>query len=117
MIAKELRCNNYVDFMGVVRKVTPMFILEQRQSDLANQEYLKPIPLTEDWLLRMGFERQEENNSYQLDTNFGVSFWGRDGVINTYCESNEFGNEMKYVHEIQNRFHSLSGAQELTIKE
>lgn len=86
------------------------------QMMVEGQAEFDPIPLTEESLLRLGFEYYKSNNSHQLDTPFGVSFWGRNGIINTYCESDECGNEMTYVHEVQNRYYSLSSGQELEFK-
>ena len=78
-------------------------------------DYLQPIPLTEQILFKCGFIYFEFSNSYQLDTIHGFSFWGRvnDG-FNCYCQSEEFGTTFNFLHELQNRFYSLT-KQELEI--
>ena len=87
--------------------------LESNQDD----EDFKPIPLTEEWLLKFGFEKLTDkkngfkSNSYTYtkgilfivhlnDKLLSVNFWQ--------------GNEKKYVHELQNLFFVLTG-EELTI--
>ena len=71
----------------------------------------KPIPLTEEWLVKFGFEKIKENTysapvvSFLIYTNqkkYAVSFWQ--------------GNELEHVHQLQNLYFALVG-EELTIKE
>lgn len=73
---------------------------------------LEPIVLTEEWLLRFGFEGSEIfKNSYILNS---VEIYIQDGLY-WY----DFGNdrvEIKYVHSLQNLVHALTN-EELTIKE
>ena len=60
--AHELRIGNYVfDALGNITQITPRMIVEQSQSDIAKVEYLKPIPLTEEWLLKFGFKHNSSN--------------------------------------------------------
>ncbi len=72
----------------------------------------KPIPITEEWLLQFGFEYFEENNSYQLFTEFGFYIWGRinDG-FNIYVNSDEVGENIKYIHTLQNIYFALTGTE------
>lgn len=75
-----------------------------------------PIPLTEEWLIKFEFCFYEENNSWQLDTQFGFSIWGRiDSGLSVYVGSDECGVSIKYVHQLQNLIFCLSG-EELKIK-
>ena len=72
---------------------------------------LEPIPLTEDWLLKFGFEKKY--NEYYLgdiiiceeinDFKFGYDFY--EDIL-----------ELKHVHQLQNLYHALTG-EELTIKQ
>lgn len=120
---QELRIGNYIlSPSNEIAKVTTVALAivkidEGGLKSITDYKLVEPIELTEEWLVKLGFQYYESNKSYQLDTDFGVTFWGRNGVINTYCESNEFGNEMTFAHQIQNRYYSLSSGQELTIKE
>lgn len=71
-----------------------------------------PIPLTEEWLLRFGFEVLEFDHK---ENQYG--FKGRLIVIRhgLFCD---YGTSViiKHVHQLQNLYFSLTG-EELTIKE
>ena len=76
----------------------------------------RPIPLTEEWLLDLGFEYFKANNSYQLDTNLGFCIWGRikDGFM-IFVNSDEIGIKITTVHQLQNLYFALT-KKELTQK-
>jgi predicted RNA-binding Zn-ribbon protein involved in translation (DUF1610 family) len=79
----------------------------------------KPIPLTEEWLLKFGFEinrqTKEENNIWKRNweegcfevEQIGTGFY----LWDNYC----YGTKIKYVHQIQNLYFALTG-EELTSK-
>ena len=83
----------------------------------AKYEDLEPIPLTEEWLLKFGFEKLTDKsrgfNSNSYTYTKGISFIVH---LNDKLLSVNFwqGNEKKYVHELQNLFFALTG-EELTI--
>ena len=70
--------------------------------------HFKPIPITEELLLRFGFFKY--NNAYVLEKpnenimNFKFSIWS-DFTYN----SSEFPVELKYVHQLQNLYFALTG--------
>ena len=76
--------------------------------------HFKPIPITEEWLLRFGFFKY--NNAYVLQKpneniiNFKFSIWS-DFTYN----SSEFPVELKSVHQLQNLYFTLTGTH-LTLK-
>ena len=72
----------------------------------------KPIPLTEDILLRLGFVKKEIGYSKftEMDQCFLISF-GKHTSVNGI----KFNNEIKTVHQLQNLFFALTG-EELTFK-
>ena len=73
-------------------------------------ENIKPIQLTEEWLLKFGFEKDNELNFVKFS--FKVHFWSN---YNSYMYGWIGGNiEIKYVHQLQNIYFALTG-QELTI--
>jgi len=76
------------------------------------EEY-NPIHLTKEWLLEYGFYENRSNNSWQLDTKYGFTIWGRiDKGFNIYDEyDNEIGNTIEYVHQLQNLYFSLIGTE------
>lgn len=64
-------------------------------------DLIKPIPITEEWLLKFGFEK---DNMYWIDdTNIGFTFY-KNGKI----EWNQ-PKHIKYVHELQNLYFALTG--------
>ena len=129
MEAKELRIGNYVkDHLDRVQKVS------ETRSDayicyLSNGTKLKyklnttkPIPLTEDWLLKFGFEEKcSIKNRFINRADFELEFQG-DKVA--YCvwggedapHLTQFFGHCKYVHQLQNLYFALTG-EELTIKQ
>lgn len=108
MDAKELRIGNLVN--------TPMGEFKIRGIDLDENNFkdncFDPIPLTEEWLLKMGFEK----------TRFG--FWSnkiiiRNSVIDTFRfrASDSIGHiDVNHVHTLQNLYFALV-EEELTLKD
>jgi len=90
----------------------------------ASSIIFEPIPITEEWLVRLGFDKMHGcfnyDRSKELGHHFGdfalsiydttqIKIWRGDrycGVV--HCE---------FVHQLQNLFYALSGGVELTIKE
>jgi len=88
-----------------------------REENYANSH--KPIPLTEEWLLKFGFEKDGFDWIIKLhyDTELILNF-GK--YSNAVIQDNEDGDSIslhnpKYVHQLQNLFFALTG-KELTIK-
>lgn len=103
MKANELRTGNYVyDTLG---KVNTYIVKEPH-----NQ--VKPIPLTEEWLLKFGFERSGlynvKDEVYVYDE-YGLTDTGFEYRFN-YTQI-----KLKYVHQLQNLYFALTG-KELTFK-
>lgn len=86
----------------------------------------EPIPLTPEWLERLGFIKQptEQYNDYWKGGKFSSgrssSFLLRESPVKSYgylpLEYKDVHAPIKYVHQLQNFYHALTG-QELTIKE
>ena len=80
----------------------------------------KPIPLTEEWLLKFGFENVHtdwfykdiaKTNSYQFCFNICLSN-GKITLDSGFDENSII--KLKYVHQLQNLYFALTGA-ELTV--
>jgi hypothetical protein len=101
---------------GSIFEVTIDLLCDKDFHNHFNNGDFEPIALSEEILLKCGFIYFKSNNSYQLDTIHGFSFWGRvvDG-FNCYCQSEEFGITIKHLHELQNLYKILT-KQELGIK-
>ena len=116
MEAKQLRLGNY--YIDIDDKLTELSGYELYQmtikenTDILGETEFRPIPLTEDWLLKFG----ADNSLYMRYLDFGyfdiyklndVWYVEKEGV--TLCE-------LKYVHQLQNLYFALT-REELTIKQ
>ncbi len=113
MKASELRIGNWVN--GKHRG--EFQVTCENISDLQNGHIeLKGIPLTEEWLERMGFK----DNEWRHKTDANCMYWGKDRkklyISDQRDTEYSFIAPCKYVHQLQNLYHSLTG-EELTIKE
>jgi hypothetical protein len=77
-----------------------------------NIDFFRPIPLTEEWLLKFGFEVDDhlmnpddwpyvdyiKNEVRISEPNYSFAFYGRDNEL-----------EIKYVHQLQNLYFALTG--------
>ena len=116
MKATELRIGNYY--------YHPIALSFERMDDVdfisSFIEKFEPIPLTEEWLLKFGFEEVEYKNSvngWVIDSkiwfevskfNYNHFMWSDD--------SRDIFTELKHVNQLQNLYHALTG-NELTINE
>lgn len=73
-----------------------------------------PIPLTEEWLLRMGFKKTQRK-SFVLGGAIKLKFAGTDGYYNLYILGKQV-TTLGSAHQLQNLYFALTG-NELTIKE
>jgi len=130
--SKDLRIGNWVecevlDGEIMVNGYEPIVQIKTIEYDWVSKEYFalntnsdyiyldlyKPIPLTEDWLLRFGFEITGAMDSYggwvspMLD---GRQIRVTRGDNCYFC----YHSKVQYVHQLQNLYHSLTG-KELTI--
>jgi len=111
MKASELRIGNWYKYNGIFKQATPNTIEKVWG---AERTWCKPIPLTEEWLLKLGAKKLSDNffeigylkfkihsHQYGIDFHFG----------------NGGGHYIKphYVHSLQNLYFALTG-EELTIK-
>jgi len=113
MKAQELRLGNTLQY-GDSEIIVDANII--RDFGLYISTGLKSIPLTEEWLVRFGFD-SEGFKQYDF-LNWGL--FVKKGMGNGYTASHGFFvqrfelTEVKYVHELQNLFYALSH-EELTL--
>ena len=124
MQAAELRIGNWV--MGnAPYKVDINSIATHAIYEKNGEDYCKPIPLTEEWLLKFGFAK-EESTSYKYYSNDNVRFcfevmFTNNGfwvIIERMQSTDRTRMNMghyNYVHQLQNLYFALTGT-ELTIK-
>jgi len=110
MKASELRIGNYIEVNGEIRQVTSGIIVT---IDTISKPDTKPIPLTEEWLLKFGFD--EKGIGYAKGF---IYLWHYDDGIflELVSDSNSHNTPLKYVHQLQNLYFALTG-EELTIKD
>lgn len=74
---------------------------------------IEPIPLTEEWLVKLGFEKSHgewiERNEMVMLSYFAT------GLHLSSSDSGMLSIELKYVHQLQNLYFALTG-EELTVK-
>jgi hypothetical protein len=113
MKAQELRIGNWIQFRHTetpVRITLGDFVREYNNEHLEDYE---PIPLTEEWLVKFGFEFDK-----------GCSYWKSEIELTkdtmeeyfTAFDCRGFGlceKEIKHVHQLQNLYFALTG-EELT---
>ena len=111
MKASELRIGNLVDLGNRIAKVIEIghlacvvVDLEETQDTIEDYERIKPILLTEEWFLNLGFHKYKGDNSdcflgdFDTRCNRELFFWK-----GTYIQN------IKYVHQLQNIYFALTG--------
>lgn len=126
MNARELRIGNLINYRiqdNLDEKKDWFEVSEIDATDLAvlenNIDYdYQPIPLTEEWLVRFGFELQPMKHDLRewyfiedgkFSMNNARGFWSHSPI---YLED-VIG--IKYIHQLQNLFYALTG-KELELK-
>lgn len=118
---QELRVGNYIsDLDGKIIKVEELTICasyttKKRINNLPF-DYYKPIPLTEELLLKFGFEYRKKNSKVIM---LGLTKEEYETTLQNWittnffqisrCGINALSVEVKYVHQLQNLFFSLCG--------
>ena len=109
MKAESLRIGNYVEILGCNRKLdTSLFISRLRLNPQFKD--CKPIPLTEEWLVKFGFKNKtvlEFIDRYFIDE-FSVDY-NRTHKYYHFNVGYEFNVEIDHIHELQNLHFSLTG--------
>jgi hypothetical protein len=112
MKAQELRIGNYA-IKTRTGEVYPV-----SANDIANfacscemQPMFKPEPLTEDWLLKFGFEFQERGTikDYLLFNKEGVGELLLSSINGQEWTTYGVKYKIQYVHHLQNLYYSLTG--------
>lgn len=105
---KKLEFNS-VNWHQIIIDVGSIDIYSLENANEIVKNNFEPIPLTEEWLLKFGFELR--GNEAKFWTLQNVDIWAMGGYF-----FNDLDLRISSVHQLQNLFHSLTG-NELTIKE
>ena len=133
----ELRIGNYVELLGNTTEIECISKLPMRNTMywLKCKDYIdtkiihfKPIPLTEEWLLKFGFEYTNECDEIK-ELVFKISDWlkfyfnnednYKSGCLFVGIEETDIGSSnavfIESVHQLQNLYFALTG-KELSLK-
>lgn len=122
--ASDLRVGNKLLFLGDV--VTFKNITEFREDGIfwiktfepkieSKNFHFKPIPLTEEWLLKFGLKKTHYNNEIIYDSGHQNSTYIIiDENSSSYFMWGAYLTSIKYVHELQNLYFALM-KRELTV--
>jgi hypothetical protein len=120
MKASELRLNNYVLEDGQVVLLSTNYDLFKCLINVDRGIGFEPIPLTEEWLLKFGFEinrqTKEENNVWRCYSEEGFFEVEQIGTSFFLDDNHCYGTKIDYVHQLQNLFFALV-KEELQFKE
>lgn len=115
MTASELCIGNYVINQFDKLKAIDFYDFKWHYDDMqgftSDWSMFKPIPLTEEWLLKLGAEKDENGDLFIPYLN-DLRFYLTDGVIQL-CKSYHAPimnfEHIKYVHQFQNLHFLLTG--------
>lgn len=87
--------------------------------DISHYDNFKPIPLTEEWLIKFGFEEELFGDLHTSDFSKGsismLYVTGNTGIWQLRFEKKCNQTFIKYVHQLQNLYYALTG-EELIIR-
>jgi hypothetical protein len=129
MKASELRIGNYIKLMFNYEDYETIQVTSDELVDVDKKRAdYEPLPLTEDWLLKFGFENidkgdndyitySDSNHDYYLQIDVRRKDSKYTILDNTNYELISFSMvDIVYVHQLQNLYFALTG-EELTIKQ
>ena len=116
MTSNELRIGNYIEWVG---KHEDSRILKLKDFNIVceslnnNEPYFKPVPITEQQLLRFGFKDCGYTFELKRKTKSFIFTWYSKEVLTGkrsgwYCKKYE---HIKYVHQLQNLYFALTGGE------
>ena len=121
MEIRELRIGNYIEYNGEIIKLDGSLLCCYIQNEL--EFPLKPIPLTEEILLKFGFEKREHKSFFKgkeliyftfTSNKYGFLIWNT--IQNQWWVLGKISiSQPIYVHQLQNLYFALTG-EELTFK-
>ena len=127
--SQELRIGNYVfDIDGDILQIGEILNIgvKFKNTSLSSRyEKINPIPLTEEILLKFGFEK-DENEIFHIDlfTHYLELMYSMDCYYPIYIQKAQMSSEneqriglnnLEFVHQLQNLYFALTG-EELTFK-
>lgn len=113
MKSSELRLGNLILFRGNLICLDTNYELFKSLVDISRDDKrYKPIPLTEEWLLKFGFVKK---NGYGLVFLFGNLFYSVETKEYFMFQYHDLRIKIKHVHQLQNIYFALT-SEELILK-
>lgn len=109
MDAKELRIGNLVDLFGNIATIQSA---DFSGTGIAIKQG-KPIPLTEEWLVKFGFDKKGYKDGLSIILENKLGYKNGRTYFKSWCI---LESQPKYAHSLQNLYFALTG-QELEISE
>jgi hypothetical protein len=118
MKATDLRIGNLVwdNYSGemIVSAIDGDYVSLRKTLNLPEGSYkidgIHSLKLTEEWLLKFGFEKKSPTGFYFDKERFSIN------LPDIYYKNMDIGIKLEYVHSLQNLYFALTG-NELTIKQ
>lgn len=114
--ASELRIGNYISHprkrVDIITEIGHKEVSFDKESYYARFEYthegyfldyIKPIPLTEEWLLKFGAEKIS-NEIFDFYGYIYGYFLFENNELRITFQSQDMSNKIKYVHQLQNLY-------------
>jgi len=103
MELNELRIGNYYYWSAEGKN----YDLKVRREDFSNDNYknFKPIPLTEEWLIKFGFEETDYAGDCYYLGSLQIDLSDFECAFNT----NWLDCKTQYLHQLQNLYFALTG--------
>ena len=122
----ELRINNLVYYnnkhneIGIITEIKTSLIpkidyvgINNRIDIYYQTKHINPIPLTEDWLLKFGFDNKHNKDKFTIITKGKLNYEKGRTYFNSWTILEK---QPDYVHELQNLYFALTGTELTLIK-
>jgi hypothetical protein len=123
MTANELRIGNLVrdkiskteiKIIELTEQSIGTYVVDRNKFPLSNGWSIEPIPLTEEWLLKLGFEKQKGKIDIFEKSRLRIWIGARGQSLCYLVEENTTSahyipNSLEHVHQLQNLYFALTG--------
>lgn len=109
MKAEELRIGNWVGNIGDPNeyRIAAQNILVEAKANKQGYTRYRPIPLTEEWLLRFGLKFSGYNDEDKAIYKINDEVWIVQNIVTKKYYLDQYVIEIKYVHRLQNLYFAL----------
>jgi hypothetical protein len=122
MKTNELRIGNWYNEFGIPKQITPDIIYAMYKIEKSGKVAIdvSPIPLTEEWLVKFGFENSKAKSAKKWIFYASFNHHYNSGLMKVHLTGGSViisGKRIfcKHVHQLQNLYFALTG-EELEVK-